>query len=233
MEKLKGKVTKLEDNLDETNSQKRKLEQIIDGMQEDMKGLKNRLKLLINENDKLQACACEVQHNEEQLRQELNQKSLKLTECAEENSNLCQRIEMLDKYNAELVGDVRKLQNQLQQQTNKQECKEHAADEDCTNLKCRKTQIDALEKLDEVEVLKNEMQKHLDEKQQLRKEVERVNSENHKEIERLQGLVEHFQKQVEMLIAEHDEKTCQIKVSYTIIQPKKTVSKNLPLECSQ
>lgn len=230
MEGLKGKVTKLEDDLEETNLQKRKLEQTIDGMQEGMKGLRDRLKLLINENDKLQACACEVQNNEKRLRQELNETSLKLSECAEENTNLCQRIEMLDKYNAELVGEVRNLQNQLQQQTYKQEYKKHVEDEDCTNLKCRKTQIDALEILDEVEVLKNEMQKHLDEKQQLQKELDRVKTENHKEIERLQGLVEHFQKQVEMLLAEHDEKTCQIKVSYK--STIKNLIKTVPPECS-
>lgn len=46
----------------------------------------------------------------------------------------------------------------------------------------------------------------------LKKEMEQVRRDSKSETEKLQSLVNHNQKQVEMLLKEHDEKTSQIEV---------------------
>lgn len=123
-------IAALERQLDESKQLEKTFKQSAELLEQENDHLKGRLKNAIDENSNLKCCKCaadnemitkltklmELETANEELRKDLSEKLAEIGEFEEENRSVCQKLDILNKNNAELGKKVRELQQQLAKQ---------------------------------------------------------------------------------------------------------------------
>lgn len=122
---MKCKINCLENELEESRLATNKLKQLIEAWENETKNVKDRLKHVVEKNKNIKECQCDAEKEfavkladleaeNVEIRKELTEKALELTEYEEENRHFCQKLDILANHNAELLSKVKELQ-ELQQ----------------------------------------------------------------------------------------------------------------------
>lgn len=122
---MKCQINCLESELEEAKSSAKKLKQLVEAWEKETQNVKDRLKHVLEKNKYIKQCQCDAEKEfaiklavleteNAELRNELTEKALELTEYEEENRHFCQKLDGLANYNAELLTKVKELQESQQ-----------------------------------------------------------------------------------------------------------------------
>ncbi|KAF7278866.1 hypothetical protein GWI33_007874 [Rhynchophorus ferrugineus] len=237
---LKNQLHETENELDNYRLKEKKLKETINALNAEAQNMTDKLEKLMEDNSRLNDCRCnaditymekiaELEGTINDMRRELMEKVTQISHVDEEHEVLCRNIGILTDQNFDLSKKLKILEHELQEAT-KQPVKCDVGNQ------VSNTELPRLVKENEVlknDLLKanqaldakikeaddlrshlgdqlNEMQTINEENENLKKEIERIKKENGAETAKLQGMVEHSQNQVAVLLKEHDAKTKQI-----------------------